>query len=97
MTAHPVIVAVTSEETIAKGTAFAALLASSAIVALDSKPDTTHTGVKKLNINAHPLSGQYPVFSKSENTKLAEFLRFDGVPAARAIMSASSMPNWRKM
>jgi hypothetical protein len=50
MTAHPVIVAVISDETIANGTA------SSAIVELLSNPDTTRTGVKKLIINAHPLS-----------------------------------------
>ena len=56
MTAHPVIVAVISDDTIANGTAFAALLASSAIVELLSNPDTTRTGVKKLIINAHLLS-----------------------------------------
>jgi hypothetical protein len=56
MTAQPVIVAVTREETIAKGTAFAALEASSAIVAEDSKPETTQTGVRKESMNAHPLS-----------------------------------------
>jgi hypothetical protein len=43
---------------LAKGTAFAALEASSAIVADDSKPETTQTGVKKLNIKAQPLSVQ---------------------------------------
>jgi len=69
MTAQPVIVATTKEEIIAKGTALAALLASSAIVALLSNPETTQTGVKKLSMNAHPLFGQKPVFSKSAKTK----------------------------
>src|ERR1700712_342860 len=93
MTAQPVTAAVNREESIAKGTAFAALLASSAIVADDSKPDTTQTGVRKESIKAQPLFGQKPVFSKSPNTKLAVFFRFDGVPAARAMMMARSMPN----
>ena len=52
---HPVNVAVTSEESMAKGTALAALLASSAIVAEDSNPETTHTGVRKESMKAHPL------------------------------------------
>ena len=62
MTAQPVIVPVTKEETIAKGTALAALEASSAIVAEDSKPETTQTGVKKESMKAQPLFGQKPVF-----------------------------------
>lgn len=93
MTAHPVTVAVTSEDTIANGTALAALLASSAIVAELSKPETTQTGVRNESIKAHPLFDQKPVFSKSVKTKLAEFLSSDGVPAARAMMRASSMKN----
>ena len=97
MTAHPVTVAVTKLETIANGTAFAALLASSAIVALLSNPDTTQTGVRKLIINAQPLFVQKPVLLKSVNTKLAEFLSSEGVPAARAMMRASSMANWMNM
>jgi hypothetical protein len=50
-----VIVAVTRDETIANGTALAALEASSAIVAEDSNPDTTHTGVRKDSMKAQPL------------------------------------------
>jgi len=97
ITAHPVTAAVTREESIANGTAFAAFDASSAIVAEDSKPETTHTGVRKLSMNDQPFEVQYPVFWKSENTKLALFLSSEGVPAARAMMRARSMPNWMKM
>jgi len=96
-TAQPVTVAVSNDDTMANGTAFAALLASSAIVADDSKPDTTHTGVRKHNMNAHPSFVQKPVFSKSPNTKEASFFRDEGVPAARAMMRASSMANWSTM
>ena len=97
MTAQPVTVAVTKELTIANGTALAALLASSAIVALLSNPLTTQTGVKKLIMNAHPLFDQKPVFSNSVKTKLAVFLSSFGVPAAREMMSARSIANWMKM
>ncbi len=55
MTPHPVKRAVTRDDTIAKGTAFDALEASSAMVADDSNPETTQTGVKKHIIKAHPL------------------------------------------
>jgi hypothetical protein len=55
ITAQPVKVAVTREETMAKGTALAALDASSAMVAEDSKPETTQTGVRKESMNAQPL------------------------------------------
>lgn len=55
MTAQPVTVAVNREDSMANGTAFAALDASSAIVADDSKPETTHTGVRKESMNAQPL------------------------------------------
>lgn len=50
--------ATTSDDTIAKGTAFAAFEASSAIVADDSNPETTHTGVKRAIMKAHPLFNQ---------------------------------------
>lgn len=55
ISAHPVTAPVTRDETIANGTAFAAFEASSAIVAEDSKPDTTQTGVKNDSMKAHPL------------------------------------------
>ena len=97
MTAHPVTVAVRREDTIANGTAFAALLASSAIVAEDSNPETTQTGVRNDNINAHPLFHPKLVFSKSANTKLALFFNSLGVPAASAIIRASNMANWMNM
>jgi hypothetical protein len=90
-TAHPVTEAVTREDIIAKGTAFAAFDASSAIVAEDSKPDTTQTGVKKLIIKAQPLFVQKPVFSKSAKTKLAVFFSSEGVAAANEMIRASSM------
>jgi len=97
ITAHPVTAAVTREDTIANGTALAAFEASSAIVADDSNPETTQTGVKKLNMKAHPLFGQNPVFSKVPKTKLALFFSSRGVPAASAIINARSMANWRNM
>jgi hypothetical protein len=55
MTAHPVKHPVTRDDSIANGTARAAFEASSAMVADDSKPDTTQTGVKNESMNAHPL------------------------------------------
>jgi hypothetical protein len=55
ITAHPVKHPAKRDDSIAKGTARAAFEASSAIVADDSNPDTTQTGVKKESINAHPL------------------------------------------
>lgn len=97
ITAHPLNKAVTSEETIAKGTALAAFEASSAMAAADSKPETTQTGVKKHIINAHPLLLQKPVFSKSTNTKLAVFFSSLGVPAANAMMNARSIANCTPM
>lgn len=97
ITPQPVIKAVTREDTIANGTALAAFEASSAIVADDSKPDTTQTGVKKDSINAHPLLVQNPVFSKSANTKLAEFFNSFGVPAAKAMIRANNIQNCTMM
>jgi hypothetical protein len=88
MKAQPAMRAVTSDDTIAKGTALAAFDASSAIVADDSKPETTQTGVRNESINAQPLLGQKPVFEKSEKTKLPEFLNSEGVAAARAMSRA---------
>jgi hypothetical protein len=41
-------------------------------------------------MNAHQLFVQNPVLLKSVNSKLAEFLSSEGVPAARAMMNASS-------
>lgn len=97
ITAQPVTAAVQSEETIAIGTAFAAFEASSAIVADDSNPETTHTGVRKHIMNAHPSLVQNPVFWKSEKTKLALFFNSLGVPAAKEIMSARSIASCTKM
>lgn len=97
MTAQPVIAAVINELNIANGTALAAFDASSAIVADDSKPDTTHTGVRKHIINAQPSLFQKPVFWKSANTKLALFFSSEGVPAASAMINARSMANWMNM
>ena len=113
MTAHPVNVAVTKEETMANGTAFVAAEDSSAIVAEDSKPETTQTGVRKESMKAQPLEifstraieliretyvfGQNPVFCTSVKTKLAEFFSSSGVPAARAMITANSIANCRKM
>jgi hypothetical protein len=91
ITAQPVTAATSKLLTIANGTAFAAFDASSAIVADDSNPDTTQTGVSRDIINAQPLFVQNPVFSKFVKTKAAEFLYSLGVAAAREMMSASSM------
>jgi hypothetical protein len=55
MSAQPVNSATTKEDIMANGTALVAFEASSAIVADDSKPETTQTGVKKHNMKAQPL------------------------------------------